>query len=157
MSVSLALEIDADLADRLTRIFGHASDPMPEIERRAYEELPDTDVIVWEGDATTFHFLYVSASAERVLGYPSTRWTTEERFWSDVVVHPEDRDDAVAYCALCTGKGQDHAFIYRAVAADGRIVVLHDVVRVVLGRRRVASHLRGIMIAVPDGGALTTA
>lgn len=144
------LTLSADLDDRLSRIFGRATDAMPELERRAQEELPEHEVIVWEGDATTFQFLYVSASAEDLLGYPRTRWTQEMSFWTDVVVHPEDRDDAVAYCALCTGKNQDHAFVYRAVAADGTVVVLQDIVRVVIGRRGVASRLRGVMIVVPD-------
>lgn len=124
-------------------------DPMPLLERRARLLLPDLDVIVWEGDATTFQFLYVSESAEHILGYPNTQWS-EEQFWADRVVHPEDRDHAVSFCALATGQGRDHEFEYRAVHADGHVVVLQDFVRVVVGRRRIPTHLRGIMIDVTD-------
>lgn len=149
MTIATEPPLPVDLDGCLARVFGRATDPMPELERRALAELADQSVIVWEGDATTFQFTYVSASAERLLGYPRSRWTSEENFWSDVVIHPDDRDEALAYCALATGKNQDHAFIYRAITATGEIVHLHDIVRVVLGPRGVASRLRGVMIVVP--------
>lgn len=142
--------LTADLAERLDLVFGAPSDPMPLLERRAAEQFPDQTVIVWEGDATNFEFLFVSDSVRGVLGYPKERWVQEPTFWADVVVHPEDRDYAVSYCALCTGKGKDHDFEYRAVAADGRVVRLHDVVRVVKGPRGVVTHLRGLMFDVMD-------
>lgn len=142
------LQQDPELARRLEAAFGSALDPMPDVESRAQELLPDYDVIVWEGDAATFHFGYVGRASEKLLGYPAERWTTEPTFWAETVVHPEDRDDAVAYCALCTGKGEDHDFEYRAVAADGRLVVLHDVVKVIKGELGVATRLRGIMLDV---------
>lgn len=103
---------------------------------------------MWEGDAQTFQFSFVSDSAERILGYPVSRWTKEPTFWADIVVHPDDRSDAIAFCALATGKCRDHNFVYRALSADGRIVVLHDIVKVILGPKRIARTLRGIMLDV---------
>src|SRR6266480_2404681 len=41
------------------------------------------DGIVWEADAQTFAFTFVSPQAERMLGYPLARWTTEPTFWKD--------------------------------------------------------------------------
>ena len=141
---------------QLAEIFGGVDDPMEDVERRAHEVLPGRSTIVWEGDAATFHFSYVGRSAEGMLGYPASRWTTEPAFWSDVVVHPEDRDEAVAYCALCTGKALDHDFTYRAVTADGRVLRLHDLVRVLVNERGTPERLRGLMIDVteaPPAGA----
>lgn len=154
MSIAADLLPDADLDERLDRVFGDPADPMPLLERRARAEFPGREVIVWEGDAATFQFTYASPSAERLLGYPLRRWTQEASFWADVVVHPDDRDEAIAYCALATGKNQDHAFAYRAVTATGETLTLHDVVRVVVGRRGVATHLRGVMLTLPadEGG-----
>jgi PAS domain-containing protein len=108
---------------------------------------------VWEGDPQTFIFTYVSAAAEQVLGYPAARWK-EPGFWAQTVVHPADASDAVAYCALATGQGRDHDFQYRARAADGRAVLLHDVVHVIKGPRGVASRLRGIMVPLAEGEAV---
>ena len=109
----------------------------------------DLNAIIWEGDAQTFQFSYVSRNAETMLGYPVERWY-EPGFWTDVIVHPEDRSDAVAYCALATGQGRDHAFEYRARAADGRIVWLRDIVRVVFGEKGLPEKLRGVMIDITE-------
>ena len=73
-----------------------------------------------------------------------SRWR-EPTFWVDVVVHPDDRDDALAYCALATAMRRHHRFEYRARAADGRIVWLHDLVRVVPGSKGIPIELRGVM------------
>jgi len=137
-----------ELGPVVQEIFGSGADPMDDVERRARRALADRRPIVWEGDATTFQFSYVSPAAEDVLGYPRRRWTGEPTFWGDIVVHPEDRDDAIAYCALATGKCQDHDFVYRAVAADGRVVWLHDIVKVIPGAKGIPERLRGIMIDI---------
>lgn len=144
----------ADLQDlpamdqQLDPVFGSRSDPMPLLEERARRRLAREPHIVWECDAATFVFSYVSASAEEVLGYPRRRWTEEPAFWAHVVVHPEDRDESVSFCVAETAHCRDHAHEYRAMAADGQVVRLRDFVRVVAedGRPR---RLRGIMIAVP--------
>src|SRR3954453_19327054 len=88
------------------------------------------DAIVWEADATTFQFTFISERVEALLGYPVERWLSEPRFWADHML-PEDRDSAVNYCAACTRAVQDHRFEYRICAADGRIVWLRDLVHVV--------------------------
>lgn len=146
------LEDRAELAVRLHAVFGRPEDPVALVERRAAELLPGRRVIVWEGDPQTFQFSHVSPSAEGILGYPVARWTTTADFWAGTVVHAADRAAAVAFCALATGQGRDHDFRYRAVAADGRVVTLHDVVHVIKGSRGVATMLRGVMIDVSDGG-----
>jgi PAS domain S-box-containing protein len=132
-------------------VFGHRNAPIEEVAGRAREHFTPEPVIVWQGDAATFQFLHVSEGAETLLGYPVRRWIEEPTFWTDVILHPEDRDHAIAYCALSTGKGQDHDFEYRAQTADGGIVLLHDVVRVVFGPKGFATYLRGIMFDVTSG------
>lgn len=129
--------------------FGDARESIETVAARA-EALFDRSVIVWEGDAQTFEFSYVSRSAEMILGHAVHRWTSEATFWADAVVHPDDRSDAVAYCALATGKGLDHAFVYRANTANGETRLLADYVQVVRSPRGIAERLRGIMIDVTD-------
>jgi PAS domain S-box-containing protein len=129
----------------LSRVFGDPADSIEAVTARALRLMPDKQVIVWEGDPQTFQFTYVSPSAEEVLGYAVERWK-EPGFWAQTVVHPEDRSDAVAYCALATGQGRDHDFQYRARSARGEIILLHDVVHVIKSPRGVAARLRGIML-----------
>ena len=139
------LTLDPGLAASVREVFGSRDDPMEVVEARASLVLPGRDAIVWEGDAATFHFTYVGEAAERVLGYPVARWR-EPGFWAEVVVHPDDRGDAVGFCALATGQCRDHDFEYRGCTAAGDVVRLHDVVIVLRGSRGVAERLRGIMI-----------
>ncbi|MEX2372662.1 MAG: cache domain-containing protein, partial [Dehalococcoidia bacterium] len=116
-----------------------------EVARHKYMDLVDgVDAIVWEADARTFEFHYVSQRAERILGYPTRRWLSEPTFWADHI-HADDREQAVNYCRACTLAGQDHSFEYRAIAADGGVVWLEDVVRVVLDPDGQPSLLRGVM------------
>ncbi len=106
------------------------------------------DGIVWEGDPDTLAFTYVSPRAEAILGYPVDSWY-EEGFWQEHIV-PEDRERAVGYCVEAMAEGRDHAFDYRMVAADGRVVHVHDIVAVTSDQsgRPVTSH--GMILDVTD-------
>jgi PAS domain S-box-containing protein len=117
--------------------------------KQQYEELVNTiDGIVWEADAQTFRFSFVSQQAERLLGYPLERWLAEPDFW-EKHIHPDDREWAVRFCLEATQEKRDHEFEYRMMAADGRIVWLHDTVALVVGNDR-AAKLRGIMVDVTE-------
>lgn len=102
------------------------------------------DGIVWEADADTFVFNFVSGQAERLLGYPTERWLTEATFWKDHI-HPDDQGWAVDFCVQSTQQKRPHDFEYRMIAADGRTVWLRDIVTVVVENGK-PSRLRGIMI-----------
>lgn len=133
-----------ELADE---VFGDNADSMQALQARADEVLPE-DAILWECDASTFVFSYVSPSATAVLGYPTQSWIEDTTFWATKVVHQNDADQAVNYCVSETQCDRDHAFEYRAVAADGRIVRLRDVVRVVPAMDALPKRLRGVMYVV---------
>ena len=140
--------MSAGFENAVEECFGRAEDRIELVDSRAQRLFADAPAIVWEGDAQTFQFSYVSPSAETLLGYPARRWVEEPTFWADVVIAPDDRDDAIAYCALATAKRADHVFEYRARRADGGVVWLRDYVRVIVGPRGVASVLRGIMFDI---------
>jgi len=117
--------------------------------QQAYAALVNTvDGIVWEADAETFRFLFVSQMAERLLGYPVEAWLNEPNFWRDHL-HPEDRDWAVSYCVESVKLGEDHDFCYRMIAADGRVVWLHDLVSVTT-QSNGGLVLRGIMVDITE-------
>jgi PAS domain S-box-containing protein len=104
--------------------------------------------IVWEADAKTFQFRFVSTHAEAILGFPRAEWLGDPDFWRHHT-HPDDIDRAAAYCIDCIAKGMDHEFEYRMIARDGRVVWLRDIVTV---DRSVEGEvfLRGIMIDITD-------
>lgn len=105
------------------------------------------DGIVWEADAETFQFTFVSPQAERILGYPIERWL-EPGFWRNHT-HPDDMDWCSAFCMDSTKRGQDHEFEYRMIAADGSVVWLHDIVSVRVEPRGGCS-LSGIMLDITN-------
>ena len=140
----------ATLDELVDAAFGSHDDPMTLLEARAGELLAAHGPIVWECDARTFVFSFVSQNAEAVLGYPRARWTEEPTFWADVVLHVEDRDGAVSYCVAETGQCRDHTFDYRARHRDGHVVRLRDYVRVVTAAPGQPSRLRGVMIVLPE-------
>ena len=102
--------------------------------------------MVWEADAETFHFTFVSEQAEQLLGYPRKRWTEESDFWA-THIHPEDREWAVRFCAKATEEKQPHRFEYRMFAADGQIKWFGDIVTVIVENDK-AIKLRGVMIDI---------
>jgi anti-anti-sigma factor len=94
--------------------------------------------IVWEADwrpdtranSGGLRFTFVSDRAEELLGHPAARWCDDPDFWP-TMIHPDDRDEALAFTGDRTAAGVDHDLTYRAVAIDGRVVWLHQVVHVV--------------------------
>ncbi|MGE5489727.1 MAG: MASE3 domain-containing protein, partial [Actinomycetota bacterium] len=114
-------------------------------EQRFKDIVNSTDGIVWEADAQTFQFTFVSQKAEELLGFPVEDWY-RPGFWVDNL-HLDDKTWAPNFCASCAGRFEPHDFEYRFVARDGHTVWLHDIVTVVAeeGRPR---WLRGIMIDI---------
>jgi PAS domain S-box-containing protein len=104
------------------------------------------DGIVWEADAESFRFTYVSRHAEILLGYPAEEWIKDPSFWAQHI-HPDDRDEAVRFCVEQTRLKKQHQFEYRMLAADGSIVWVADFVTFVDGS---PSQLRGVMVDITE-------
>jgi PAS domain S-box-containing protein len=104
--------------------------------------------IIWEADPLTFQFSFVSPHAERILGYPTLQWINEPDFWH-THTHPNDVEWCRDFFRKASLKREDHEFQYRMIAADGRIVWLHDIVTVVRSDDG-AVRLRGIMFDITE-------
>ena len=109
-----------------------------------YKDLVDSiNGIVWEADALTMQFTFISRQAGDIFGYPVEQWLSSPTFWVDHI-HPEDRNWAPQYCLEEVRKHRGHTFEYRMLAADGRTVWIRDLVAVLIENGRVTK-LRGIM------------
>lgn len=114
---------------------------------KKYASLVNTiDGIVWEADAQSFEFNFVSQQAERLLGYPVKMWINSPTFWADHI-HPDDRKQAVDFCVKSTRNKKSHEFEYRMIAADGSTVWLRDIVTVIV-EDDIPVKLRGVMIDI---------
>ncbi|HEY9873772.1 MAG TPA: PAS domain S-box protein [Candidatus Obscuribacterales bacterium] len=105
------------------------------------------DAIVWECDATTLQFSFVSQSAEILLGYPVEEWLSQPKFWGNLI-HPDDLDWVMAFCSEETAAGQDHEFEYRCIAANGEVIWLRDRAYIVRDKSGKIEKLRGLMINI---------
>jgi PAS domain S-box-containing protein len=103
------------------------------------------EAIVWEADASSFTFTFVSSRAVDVLGYPIAEWY-EPGFWL-ARLHPEDREPTYAACLDAVERAVDHELLYRMLNADGEAVWLRDLVRVEVVDGDVEL-LRGVMVDV---------
>ena len=145
-------EEEIELIERAAYLAGIAiertrsDDTVRENEERFRQLAETVRLIPWEADPETFRFTYVGPQAVEILGYPVEAWY-QEGFWVNRL-HAADREWAVNFCREQSKTDNHHEFEYRMVAADGRTVWLHDVVRVT--RRDDQNVLRGFMIDVSD-------
>jgi PAS domain S-box-containing protein len=138
----LLLGIFRDITERKL-----AEEALKATERRMSDLINTTEGIVWEADATTFDFTFVSQKAEQLLGYPLKDWLTPG-FWLSHL-HPDDQAWASEYCVSCTRRLEAHSFDYRFIARDGRTVWLHDIVTVV-PENGAPRWLRGINVDITE-------
>lgn len=110
---------------------------------------------VWEADPGAMAFTFVSPHAEALLGYPASAWLEDPTFWPDHI-HPEDRDATVRACLEATAQGLGHTAEYRMIAADGRIVWVHDVVTVTCEDHR-PMKVQGVLIDITSQKQMQTA
>jgi PAS domain S-box-containing protein len=120
-----------------------------EARLRYHNLVHGVDAIVWEADAATLRYTFVSKQAEAMLGYPVDRWLQEPDFWVQLI-HPDDRQQAAELCRRATVAGRDHDLEYRVIAADGREVWIHDRIFVVRDGDGAARQLCGLMVDVTD-------
>jgi PAS domain S-box-containing protein len=120
-----------------------------ESEQRFQDLVQGLDAIVWEADAATLRFSFVSQRAHTVFGFPVDRWMDDPDFFSKRI-HPEDRVKVMAECRAALARGEDHELEYRALTATGEIVWLRDIVHVVPDAPGNAGQLRGLTVDLTD-------
>src|SRR4029453_14897834 len=113
--------------------------------RRLVEELPI--VVYTDRPDATGTSTYISPRVERTLGDPGDGWLEKPFFAS--VVHPEDKEKALAGAAEHLESGQDRwSMEYRVFAKDGTVVWGRDDAWIVRDETGEPTHLQGFMIDV---------
>ncbi|HYB94012.1 MAG TPA: PAS domain-containing protein [Vicinamibacterales bacterium] len=92
-------------------------------EERYRDLVEQTGAIFWEADVDKPGFTFVSRGAEQILGFPREQWLSDPEFWLNRI-HPDDRATVEA---AARRQGHEASEIeFRAIAADGRTVWLHQ-------------------------------
>ncbi|PYM17670.1 MAG: histidine kinase [Candidatus Rokuibacteriota bacterium] len=118
-------------------------------ETRYRDVVQGIGAIFWEADAHTLGLTFVSAQAERILGFPTARWLEEPDFWI-TLVHPEDREHVAGEWQAAATDGTDREMDYRAVTAAGQVVWLHNRIHVARDANGKPTYLLGFMLDVTD-------
>lgn len=122
--------------------------PQLRASERLYEELVDSlEAIVYEVDAKDFKFTFVSKKCEQLLGYPQQLWL-EELAW-EKLIHPDDVNRVVEFCAEATREKRNHTIEFRALDAKGRTVWLRDIASVILENGEPV-RIRGALIDISE-------
>lgn len=116
-------------------------------EQRLGDLIQGVDAIVWEADAATRKFTFVSQRAAELLGYPIKQWLTIADFQTKYI-HPDDHKEVVKLYQKAISQAKEQIIEYRAIAADNRIVWLRDLVQVVKNESGKARLLRGVIIDI---------
>ena len=123
--------------------------------RNQYQALIESvEGVVWEAEASTFKFTYISNKIISILGYTPEQWLSDPDFWSEHI-YEDDRDWAVMYCQKQTQEVLNHVFDYRMIKADGGIVWIKDLVSVIT-ENGAPKLLRGVMIDVTESKLLSS-
>jgi len=109
--------------------------------------IADLDVVVWEADAASGRFTFVSAGAEDVLGYPTHLFVDEPSFWADHV-HAEDRERTVDGFLAAVEAGAAFDLEFRFLQPDGAIAWIRDIGHTATREDGSPVVVRGVMIDV---------
>ena len=79
------------------------------------------NAILWERDAATWRIRYINERAEELLGYPVSRWLSDQSLWTSII-EPADRERVLQTVTDAIAAGGDFALDYRMRTRDGRQV-----------------------------------
>ena len=101
---------------------GAMSSPDSEL-RRLRSLVAELDAVVWEADAASCRFTFVSEGAREILGYTPQDWLADPTFWADHI-HPDDRTATVRAFMRSATDGTPRDSEYRFIASDGEVVAV---------------------------------
>jgi PAS domain S-box-containing protein len=115
--------------------------------RRLRALVGDLDAVVWEADASSGRFTFVSEGAAEILGYPAKVFLHQPSFWADHI-HPEDREAAVKEFMSGVEEGRPHDMEYRFVKPRGDVVWVRDIGHAVTDMSGTPITIRGLMVDI---------
>lgn len=108
----------------------HQSDQLLRTNSDQFKTLISSlDAIIWEADAASLSFNFVSPQSIRILGYEPEEWYRSNEFWPNII-HPRDRNSTITSCKDHIKAGTDHILEYRIRHKNGHYIWVRDQVSV---------------------------
>ena len=92
---------------------------------------------------------YVSPQIEAILGYDPQEYIDDPQLWENIL-HPDDREEALATYLRGRESGGPFVFEYRLLARNGRTVWFRDSAIVLTDARGQAEYIQGVMLDITD-------
>lgn len=146
--VSTVAPLPAAPQSLVTEAAAPASQQAP-ADSEAVELLQSLDAVIWAVDLPSMNFLFVTNTAEEVLGYNPDHWLNTPNFWSERI-DPMDREAIVKSYQDAIEHGRRHNCEFRAQTADGRIVWLRETARILSGEEGQPKHLIGLTVDITE-------
>ncbi|MBI3802244.1 MAG: PAS domain-containing protein [Nitrospirae bacterium] len=125
-----------------------AAEAIKRSQERYHALVNSIEGIVWEAEAETFRFRFVSKQAERLLGYPVDLWLDDPNFWKDHIF-PDDLENAISQWEKGVSEKTGVDLEYRMIAADGRTTWIRNLASLLEeGDQPVC--LRGLMVDISE-------
>lgn len=114
-----------------------------------YESLVNSiEGVVWEADAETFQFHFVSRQAERRFGYPTSLWLNDPDFWKDHIF-PDDLGRVMDLWTKGVAEGKGFDLIYRMITGAGPTTWVRNIASISMEAGRPA-RLQGMILDVSE-------
>jgi diguanylate cyclase (GGDEF)-like protein/PAS domain S-box-containing protein len=92
---------------------------------------------------------YVSPQIQAILGYSAQEYIDDPQLW-ERILHPDDRESAMATYLRGRESGDPFVFEYRLLARDGRTVWFRDSAIVLTDSHGRPEHIQGVMLDITD-------
>ena len=136
LDVTESIRTQVELHETKTK-YGALVEQIPAI---VYVDVADDDM------STT----YVSPQIEEILGYSQQEYIEDPQLWEHIL-HPDDREEAMATYLRGRESGDPFVFEYRLLARDGRTVWFRDSAIVLTDAHGRAEYIQGVMLDITDG------
>ena len=117
-------------------------------EKRFRDLVDGLDAIVWEADADTRQFCFISRQVENLFLFSTSEWLGATDFFKDQIF-PEDCDKVLEAYQRAIELETDCQLEYRRVAKDGSIIWVRDNIRII-NIDSEKKQLRGVIVDVTN-------
>jgi PAS domain S-box-containing protein len=122
-------------------------DALRKSEENLGQLLETTKLLVWEADAESWLFTYVSEQAVKMLGYPIEQWYEPD--FLALHIHRHDLERTLSWCLKQFQVADQYDLTFRMLAKDGRVVWLRNLVSITRENGK-PKRMRGFMIDISE-------